>query len=242
MTKKHLPATTTGSSVALRKVSNSLAITNKLLATIDERPTEEDWAWWNGLNDEVKRLLTAHIYHGDNFDYEYDKLQEIGRTELINPKEDLKQILDLTSFCCSSFLSNRFIEDISFLTNLVNLTELNLEYNKINDLSPLINMVNLNKLYLKMNYTHDLSPLANLINLNKLDLTYNYDIHDLSPLTNLSELNLTGNYAININTLSNLNNLTVLDLSKMEIDNISVLSNLTHLTKYSTKKGNELEY
>ena len=61
-----------------------------------------------------------------------------------------------------SIQSNRMISDISSLTSLKNLKELNLARNKISDVSPLATLRNLEKLQLQQNNISDISPLDGL--------------------------------------------------------------------------------
>src|SRR4030043_255787 len=107
------------------------------------------------------------------------------------------------------------IQDLSFLSELTNLTYLDLGWNKISDLSPLKNLANLKELYLYANNLTDVSPLSTMTDLTVLDLNAN-DISDLSPLTslqNLEELYLHRNSVSDCTSLADMTSLKVLYLS-----------------------------
>ena len=124
------------------------------------------------------------------------------------------------------------ISNLSPLSNLTNLTFLDLDYNSISDISALSNLTNLTELWLGSNSISDISALSNLTNLTTLGLGGNSisDISALSNLTNLTTLGLGGNSISDISALSNLTNLTELILYRNSISDISALSNLTNLT------------
>jgi hypothetical protein len=73
------------------------------------------------------------------------------------------------------------------LKNLVNLTSLNLSYNKIKDVSPLASMTDLITLNLNQNLIDNITDLSNLTALESLSLRYN-SVYDLKPLYNLTGL------------------------------------------------------
>ena len=115
---------------------------------------------------------------------------------------------------------------------MVNLTDLDLDDNKISDISPLKDLINLAVLDLHNNEITDVSPLKDMVNLTDLDLDDN-EISDISPLkdmTNLTVLDLDGNQISNVSVLSAMLNLTELDLHDNQISDISALKNLVNLT------------
>ena len=79
---------------------------------------------------------------------------------------------------------NRII-DISPVTNLTNLVTLRLEGNRIVDVTPLANLTQLTELYLSHNHIADISPLANLVELETLDIRGNL-VNDYTPLDGLA--------------------------------------------------------
>ena len=134
------------------------------------------------------------------------------------------------------------ISDLSPLSNLTNLTYLDLSSNSLSDISALANLTNLTyldlsstDLDLSSNSLSDISALANLTNLTRLDLAWNQSLSDISALanlTNLTRLDLAWNQSLSdISALANLTNLTELDLSSThDVSDISALANLTNLT------------
>ncbi len=133
-------------------------------------------------------------------------------------------------------LSNESITDLTPLSALTKLEFLDLNQNyTVEDISPLTNLVNLKKLILYSNPIKDISPLANLTNivyLDLLDLPIN-DINSLSNLINLETLYASGvGVKVNFNNISSLNNLTKLtrlDLAGRGIVNLKPIENLTEL-------------
>ncbi len=124
------------------------------------------------------------------------------------------------------------ITDITPLSALTNLTYLNLNYNQITDITGLSALTNLTYLSLSANPITDITGLSALTNLTYLDLSANQitDITGLSALTNLTDLNLFGNQITDITGLSALTNLTYLNLYQNQITDITGLSALTNLT------------
>ena len=117
------------------------------------------------------------------------------------------------------------IRDISGLEFAVNLTNLNLEFNRILDISPLENLTNLEILDLDfIRRLSDISPL---------------DISPLRNLTNLQWLSLRGNQISNISPLKNLTNLIYLHMGInygiSDVSPIRALKNLTFLDLESNK-------
>lgn len=84
------------------------------------------------------------------------------------------------------------IDDISVLSELTSLKEIDLWGADINDISPLKNLVNLERLCLIDCDITDISPLSNLTKLIDLDLGNNpiIDIRHLANLTQLEELSI----------------------------------------------------
>lgn len=121
-------------------------------------------------------------------------------------------------------------------SDLLKITELNLQYSLIEDsnLEDLKYLKNLKKLDLSFNgHNFDLTPISNLTKLEKLNLFGN-SINDISPLENLTtlkELNLVANKISNIDTLKNLVNLKTLKLNSNNIEDftptIKYYNNLT---------------
>ena len=152
----------------------------------------------------------------------------------ISPLSNLTQLSELN-------LGRNNITDISPLSNLTNLSELDLWDSNITDISPLSNLTNLRWLELSNNNVSDISPLGSLTKLSELYLQSN-NITDVSPLgglTNLRWLSLDANNVSDISPLRGLTNLSWLDLSFNNVSDISSLGGLTNLTELLLR-GNPL--
>ena len=84
-------------------------------------------------------------------------------------------------------VNSNHISDLSPLSNLTNLTWLDLDNNDISDITLLSNLTNLTNLNLNDNFISDITPLSNLTNLTNLNLNNNF-ISDITPLSNLTNL------------------------------------------------------
>ncbi len=125
------------------------------------------------------------------------------------------------------------IQDVSPLSEMVSLGELNIGGNQISDISALSNLTNLWWLFIDNNPISDISALSNLTKLTRLNLNHNQitDISALSGLTRLSDLVAYNTSISDISVLSNLTNLEGLDLSGTFVSDISALSGLTKLKR-----------
>jgi len=110
------------------------------------------------------------------------------------PKSITQHIYQL-KFLESLYLFKNQIIDISTVSNLINIKELDLSSNQISKIDSLYNLTNLKTLSLGSNQISDISPLYNLINLQSISLSFNQitNIDSLSNLINLRMLYLDGN-------------------------------------------------
>ena len=106
--------------------------------------------------------------------------------------------------------------------------------NGISDLSPLSGLVKLTELNLFRNTIADLSPLSNLTELRVLDLSGNSYISDLSPLSGLTEL---GGLAVNNNAVSDLSPLSGLPRLKRVHGRDCDVSDLSPLVENAGLRG-----
>ena len=164
-----------------------------------------------------------------------------------NVLSNLSPLSNLTNLTYLDLTSNR-ISDISALSDLTNLTELHLGGNEtISDISALSNLTKLTRLNLWDNRISDMSALGSLSNLTHLSLSGNEldgaIPSELGNLTNLEVLYLWGNELNGAipSELGNLTNLTVLDLGDNEL-NGAIPSELGNLTNLEELSlwGNEL--
>ena len=131
-------------------------------------------------------------------------------------------------------VNSNSISDLSPLSSLTKLTELNLFRNTIADLSPLSNLTELRVLDLSANsYISDISPLSGLTMMRTLHL-YNNNISNLSPLSGMTELrwlDVSNNLIWDISPLSTLTELRGLALNNNAVSDLSPLSGLTNLQR-----------
>ena len=124
------------------------------------------------------------------------------------------------------FLSNNFIEDISALSALENLTCLALGNNLISDISALENCTQLSEIDLCANSIEDISVLSRLVHLNWLDLNGN-QIADVAPLKDLSKLrwlNIAGNNISDISCLAQLSAIEELTADGNDIEDVDAFT------------------
>jgi len=172
--------------------------------------------------------------------------------------------LNLTYLC----VANGRFKDYFNLTNMINLTELNIsgprcsiKQEEINYLKNIIklnasensnikhvnHMTNLKELYIRHNCGVDQNGIQGL-NLIKLDADDNSKIYDVSSMTNLTDLSISGKCGISQKYLYNLN-LIKLDISfNKNINDVSFMSKLkilhaarTHLKCDNIRKLNLIE-
>lgn len=153
-------------------------------------------------------------------------------------------------------LANRGqLNDISNLSRIEKLKELQLSQNKLSDLTPLANMQQIRHLRLDGNTIQDIRPLAGLKSLQTLNLHGN-DLVDFSSLTGLTALewlnlgrnkikkfhlslhlpalhylNLDGNRLVKMSGISNLTSLRELYLRNNYLRSIDAVGPLIHLEK-----------
>ena len=140
-------------------------------------------------------------------------------------------IQNLTRLTDYLFLDENSISDISPLSGLRSLLDLNLGYNSITDISALSGLTNMLFLQLDANSITDLSALSGPRRLRGLSVSGNSvsDISVLSSLTSLTFINLTGSSISDINALSGLTNMIQLHLGFNTITDISALSGFASL-------------
>ena len=98
-----------------------------------------------------------------------------------NPINNFAPLSELTSLTRLDFWGNGLGDnDLSSITGLTQLTQLNLGNNKISDVTPLTKLVNLTKLRLKGNPISDTAPLRELLRQNP-DLEIDIEISDEPP-------------------------------------------------------------
>jgi len=207
--------------------------------------------WWYEWNEEEEKLNLKRSKNTGK-DNQLDKLsQAMGRLKKLRVLicggwgelwgiTDLSPLSGLANLTQLDLRKNK-ITDLSPLSGLVNLTLLNLEQNQITNLSSLSGLVNLTQLYLIASNITDLSPLSGLVNLTELDFSVNKitDLSPLSSLANLTQLDLDFNKITELSPLSGLEKLTKLNLWFNQITDLSPLSGLANLMQLDLR-ANEI--
>jgi internalin A len=150
-------------------------------------------------------------------------LSGCGLTEIPN------EVFELTWLEGLTLSGNRALYDLSLLTNLPSLQQLDVQHTRVSDLSPLTNLLSLQQLYVQNTHVSDLSPLTNLTALQRLEVG-NTSVSDLNPLRNLTVLQVLDVQSTQVSDLSPLTNLTALQELFINFTQVQDLSPLTNLT------------
>jgi internalin A len=211
------------------------------ICTPSELPHEQPL---NFCNEDFEKAIREAINLADDKPITIEILNNEKKLDLsekgLSNISDISALANLTNLQTLN-LSGNSISDIGALANLTNLTELNLSGNKIiSDISALRNLTNLQTLNLSNNNISDIGALASLTNLQTLYLSNNNisDISALGGLTNLTELDWSYNKNISIGALANLPNLQTLDLSGNGIISIGELGSLPNLQTLNLSSNN----
>ena len=172
------------------------------------------------------------------------KQEMLRLTRLRVESPDLRELTGLehaTNLADLSLGTVGRVSDLTPLSNLISLRNLNVARNQISDIRPLAGLINLKGLILWDNQVRDIALLANLTNLTDLDLSGN-NIDTLDPLADLVRLrilHLSDNGIADITFLAHLTNLTKLMLSHNQISDLNPLAGLTRLT-YLNLRNNRI--
>lgn len=123
--------------------------------------------------------------------------------------------------------------DLSPLTGLSNLQELDVCGTGVFDLSPLASLSELQKLIVASTKISDLSPLTGLSNLQVLNI-HNTKVSDLSPLASLNKLQklrFSKTNICDISPLAGLGNLQTIEFFDTQVIDLSPLASLRNLQK-----------
>lgn len=241
---KNLPALSIGTGLALKNVSKSLKITNKLLKESDD--SKKSWKWWIELSNGWKDSFFPHPYDWGWDKHEvsedYDWFEDIVKNYWLNYDLMNESVSELYGKTELSLLANS-CSDLKPLTKLPNLKNLIISVYKgddENNISQLKELRNLESLNLELCELKGFSSLYTLTSLKRLELNNN-DIHDLSVICSfkkLKHLKILQQNLLNIEFLGSLDFLEVLDVGRSfgifnynSISDIKVLANLRMLQK-----------
>ena len=239
--------------INLDKQNNSLKIASIYTTKINEKEALRNW--WNSLSQNWKNRLGGDIKLYDSIPMEsvgmitatdfmasYPVVDPVtGATELKDKifKDDmaeldaklklviLKQRVDL-----SGILEIINIEPISELSDL---TWLDISGTSVEDLSPVRNLNKLQVLRANSTLVNDLSTLKYNVTLTELEVS-NTTVDDLSVLAslrNLEKLNLSNTQVNRLTHLKNCPNLIALNLSGTRINNIGILQDMLQLRYFN---------
>lgn len=156
----------------------------------------------------------------------YKSINIAGNQELTNLKP-LSELNDLTSID----LSGSLITDLTPLRNLNKLEILNCSNTKVKSLESLRFASKLRELNFSSTKVEDISVLTNLKNLNRLEMgnTPVSDLTALSGLNSLSQLDLNGLKVNDFSSLEILTGLTDLNISSTSATDLSSVGKMTNL-------------
>ncbi|RLA67234.1 MAG: hypothetical protein DRQ88_03475 [Epsilonproteobacteria bacterium] len=170
------------------------------------------------------------------------KVLEVNNTKEIKDISVFKYFRELEILDLSQ---NKFIEDLTPLSDLINLKKLYLAGNKIKDVAPLKDLVNLRVLDLSINKIRKFGSLRNLSNLITFKLNWNM-LNDISPLADMTSIEvifLKGNIIGKISVLSGLTKLRKVHVFFNAIGDLSPLAELQNLdtltAEYNPVRKNE---
>ncbi len=155
-------------------------------------------------------------------------IDDFGESRNINTLEPIEQLVNLEAVDCSY----SFIKDLSSLTKLPKLRELNIGYTNVKDLSPIASAANLRKLTCSGLKINNLEEIANLTQLEELDL-FETEMKDgyqsVAAFVNLKSLSVDDTQILDLAPISGLKNLEKLAFSNTKITDISPVSSLKNL-------------
>ncbi|CAL6026011.1 Conserved_hypothetical protein [Hexamita inflata] len=145
---------------------------------------------------------------------------------IISETSSIQKMIQLIHLSLTSISQQCPLINIHFVSNLVNLSYLNLSNNKINNISAIKQLTNLQILELWHNQISDITPLAKLTLLTELILGENKisDISSLNQLSKLQKCDLQSNNLDDIAVFKNWTSIQVLELGRNYIKDISVFN------------------
>lgn len=190
-------------------------------------------------NDTVNRIDTTFQSVPDtiqiNTQLLYEVLHYVKRTRNINVAgnlninnlDPLSELPELTSVN----VSHTLIEDLTPLRSLNKLENLNISGCPVRNLGPMRYASGLRELDASYTMISNMGVLGNLRNLESINLSYAPvdTLKNLSGLSRLKTLNLAGTKIQRIDSLASLNHLVSLDLARDNLQSFDVLDSLTSL-------------
>ena len=210
--------------INLDRQNNSLKIASIYTSKINEK--EALRTWWNGLSQNWKTRLGSDIILDDS-----TSLAELNTDALTSFTEFDAKLKLVTQKQRVDISGIREIISLDPLSELSDLTWLDVSGTSIEDLSPIRNLNKLEVLHASSTLIEDLSALKYNITLEELEVA-NTNVEDLgvlSSLRNLQKLNLNNTQVSRISNLKTCPNLTTINLGGTRIANIGILQELVQL-------------
>ena len=210
--------------INLDRQNNSLKIASIYTTKINEKESLRNW--WNGLSQSWKTRLGSDVILDNG-----TTLAELNTSSLSDFSELDAKLKLVTQKQRVDISGIREIISLEPLSELSDLTWLDISGTSIEDLSPVRNLNKLKVLRANSTLIEDLSALKYNITLEELEVA-NTTIEDLSVLAslrNLLKLNLNNTQVNRISNLKSCPNLTLLNLGGTRIANVGVLQDLSQL-------------
>lgn len=189
--------------------SQDLKIVSIYTNEFDE--TEALTNWWNSLSHGWKDIFRRKLNLQDSVN--------ISQIKMITAIEDL----DLSS--------NRFIQDLEPLSELISLKLLDVSSSAVTDLTPIRNLTELIELNLANTRIEDLTPLKYASKLQRLNINYTRvnNIAVVEKMTALQTLETEGTGILSFSALASLGQLVHLNLTSTQVTDMNDLKTLTGL-------------
>ena len=210
--------------INLDRQNNSLKIASIYTTKINEKEALRNW--WNGLSHNWKTRLGSDVILKDS-----TTLAELNTSALSNFDELDAKLKLVTQKQRVDISGIREIITLEPLSELSDLTWLDVSGTSIEDLSPVRNLNKLKVLRANSTLIEDLSALKYNITLEELEVanTTIENIDVLSTLRNLQKLNISNTLVSRISNVKNCPNLTAINLDGTRIANIGILQELEQL-------------
>ena len=210
--------------INLDRQNNSLKIASIYTTKINEK--EALRTWWNGLSQNWKTRLGSDVILDDS-----TTLAELNTSALTDFSELDAKLKLVTQKQRVDISGIREIISLEPLSELSELTWLDISETSIEDLSPIRNLNKLKVLRANSTLIEDLSALKYNITLEELEVanTTIEDLGVLSSLRNLQKLNLNNTQVSRISNLKSCPNLISLNLGGTRIANVGILQDLPQL-------------
>jgi len=179
------------------------------------------------LNDAMNQEDALRL---DNFFNSHSTFQTGTKITTLEPLKyfvNLEYLYVGTLIEYGGIIGNSNINSIEPICDLIRLKHLDCRYTRISDLSPLSKLINLENLNVTGRNIRSLLPIKDLIKLKKLVVSCG-EINDLNPLTNLAkledlEITASSSSIVNLDVISKLKNLKHLKLFIPSISDINPL-------------------